>query len=317
MIVISWDVGVINLAYCIIDYREINVFKILDWNKINLMDEANIELVCEATLKNNKSCGSKASYCHCPSQITEDKFHGFCRMHRSQADPIIKLEQERIQSLYHQVEITDTKELECDHELCKNKIGYIYIPNKTDIDFYCKIHYKQHLNNQLKKIQLQPIKKYSAKIYPIEKMQLTLIRKLDKLLPKFIEHKIEQVIIENQPSLKNPKMKSIANTLFDYFNIRCIVDKIYNNQIILVKFMSPSNKLKVNNDNTIEVLRTSRDSKDNVAKYKLTKELAILYTKQLLSNDKLWLTFLNTTKKKDDLSDCFLQGLYYCSKFIS
>ena len=39
MKVLSWDVGIINLAYCLIDYnKETKEFKILDWDIINLTD---------------------------------------------------------------------------------------------------------------------------------------------------------------------------------------------------------------------------------------------------------------------------------------
>ena len=37
MIILSWDVGIINLAYCLIDFSETT--KILDWDIINLLEE--------------------------------------------------------------------------------------------------------------------------------------------------------------------------------------------------------------------------------------------------------------------------------------
>ena len=41
-------------------------------------------------------------------------------------------------------------------------------------------------------------------------------------------------------------MKSIASTIYDYYLIRGIIDKkISNSKITQVKFMSPSNKLKL------------------------------------------------------------------------
>jgi hypothetical protein len=57
------------------------------------------------------------------------------------------------------------------------------------------------------------------------------------------------VVIENQPSFKNPRMKSIAISLYDYYLIRGIIDKeITKSNIQQVKFMSPSNKLKIASD---------------------------------------------------------------------
>ena len=50
------------------------------------------------------------------------------------------------------------------------------------------------------------------------------------------------IIIENQPALKNPIMKSIQMIIFTYFNLR---GKIDNNSIDKILFLSASNKLKV------------------------------------------------------------------------
>ena len=59
----------------------------------------------------------------------------------------------------------------------------------------------------------------------MEDIKLNLINSLDK--KQFQD--IDYVLIENQPSLKNPKMKSIAETLYSWFLIRGIVDKKVNN----------------------------------------------------------------------------------------
>nr|AEX62863.1 hypothetical protein mv_L658 [Moumouvirus Monve] len=147
-----------------------------------------------------------------------------------------------------------------------------------------------------------------VKKFPTSQLQLNLVKKLDELSEHFAKLKIQEVIIENQPSQKNPKMKSIANTLFDYFMIRGYVDKIHDMNIQLVRFMCPSNKLKVNNDNTLEVFKANKDSKK---KYKLTKNLSIEYTRKLLSNDKEQLDYLSLHQKEDDMCDAYLQGRYY------
>ena len=93
--------------------------------------------------------------------------------------------------------------------------------------------------------------------------------------------------------------------------MRGIIDKNKTKSTITnVRFINPSNKLKVNKDKTIKVLQKTADGQ----KYKMTKKLGIEYTKIILQNEKKWLTYLDTYKKKDDLCDALLQGYYYMSK---
>ena len=55
---------------------------------------------------------------------------------------------------------------------------------------------------------------------------------------------VDVVIIENQPSLKNPKMKSIQMILYSYF---LIMGKVEKGRVQKIDFCSASNKLKVYN----------------------------------------------------------------------
>jgi hypothetical protein len=122
----------------------------------------------------------------------------------------------------------------------------------------------------------------------------------------------DYVIIENQPSMKNPRMKSIASTIYDYYLIRGKVDKELNkSNICEVKFISPSNKLKISNSKDKEDLNNVPKSQ----KYKLIKSLGIKYCLELISHLNNWIIFFNTNKKKDDLADSFLQGLWFLSTF--
>ena len=121
------------------------------------------------------------------------------------------------------------------------------------------------------------------------------------------------IVIENQPSFKNPRMKSIASTIYDYYLIRGIVDKNrfnINSNIIQVKFMSPSNKLKLANEgDTAKLIKLKKENETK--SYKLTKELGIKYCNNLIKHLNDWLLFFNNNKKKDDLADAFLQGAYF------
>ena len=81
MSVISWDVGIINLAYCIISIKD---NKILDWDIINLLEQDRQILECCGELKNGSHCGKKATYSlHVPGY---KKILGFCKTHIRQSE---------------------------------------------------------------------------------------------------------------------------------------------------------------------------------------------------------------------------------------
>ena len=123
---------------------------------------------------------------------------------------------------------------------------------------------------------------------------------------------ISEVLIENQPSLKNPKMKTMSAILYSYFIMRGIIDN--KNSIEEVRFISPSNKLKVNSKVTNSLLEKEQKKSDNDDKnkknvYKLTKSLGIKYCKALICEKDT--NILDNFKKKDDMCDAFLQGFQY------
>jgi len=130
------------------------------------------------------------------------------------------------------------------------------------------------------------------------------ISNLDK--HNFCNKKIDLVLIENQPCLKNPQMKSIQMIIYSYFMIKGVLNE--NSQINEIKLISASKKLDVYNGPVIECNLKS--------KYSKTKKLSILYTKYILEfkKDEQNLGQFNSNKKKDDLADCYLQGLYFIKK---
>jgi hypothetical protein len=117
------------------------------------------------------------------------------------------------------------------------------------------------------------------------------------------------VLIEKQPSF-NPKMRIIAGCLQSYFYIRGIVDKP-ENKISSVEFFSPKNKLKCYTGPELDI--SSKNGKIVKSKYAQTKKMGVLIAQEKLKeySETTFKTLFDTHKKKDDLSDCYLQALTY------
>ena len=308
MIILSWDVGIVNLAYCVLEYEN-NKIKILDWNIIDLIDRSKYEYFCCGTTKGKNICGNRASH----KIDTGDNVYGYCRIHLKQHMIHVnldKFETDHFKS-HHEGECIFTKR---DGNLCGKKSTIIEI--KTGAKF-CNVHYKSCRTKLVSKMSIQPIKKLNADHIPTSTIQYNLVKKMDALINHFQLLKVEKVIIENQPCKKNAKMKSIANTLYVYFLIRGQIDNTAGLKIDLVRFINASNKLKTNQKNTDKILGKKRlEMKNNNDKnvYDATKGLAITYTKKILADDKIQLSYLDLFKKQDDLCDAFLQGKYYLDK---
>jgi hypothetical protein len=115
-------------------------------------------------------------------------------------------------------------------------------------------------------------------------------------------------------------MKTIQGMISQYF-IDC---NNYN-----IKFISATNKLKpfINKENkyisdykdycNVNDIKDAKDIKDKKLSYNERKKLSIFYTKQLLEHKNMCVehSFFIKHSKKDDLADCFLQGIYYLENF--
>jgi len=132
-------------------------------------------------------------------------------------------------------------------------------------------------------------------------------------------YKINYVLIENQPAMKNPKMKAIMDIIYSWFLIKCKIDCSIIDEI---KLINPSNKLK---KYLIELKDKDKDNdvdkiKNDKKKYKETKNKSIevveSYLNKSTDNNRQFLYNLWTSKKKDDLCDCLLQAHYWIDNYL-
>jgi len=144
---------------------------------------------------------------------------------------------------------------------------------------------------------------------PLDKITTTLYNKLHNI---FIDYDISKVLLENQPVLKNPLMKSIQMIIYGYFGYE---KNIMGRELEDIKLINASNKLKLGKN--LKDINNSEDILKIKSKYTKNKKLAIIYTNHFLKERLIvedyekYNDIFNNHKKKDDLADAFLQGLYY------
>jgi hypothetical protein len=303
-VILSFDVGVIHLSYCLLTKKEFTKsdgtkyldWYIIDWNNIDLTKRDEQKCVC----------GLKASLI----QIVDNKPIHYCKVHGRKIDTNIT----PFETLFC---VCDKKNLnkccytinsKSDIKNCSKNAGF----SKSD-NYYCGTHAKQIYKTETKLLELKSFKTKSSKTLNFDDVKYDLIMELEihaNLLSA------DYVVIENQPSFKNPRMKSIATTIYDYYLIRGIIDKERTkSNISNVKFMSPSNKLKIATEGDKKQLVKAKNT-DETKGYKLTKSLGIKYCLELIEHLPESVTHFKSHKKKDDLADSFLQGAYFYTHSI-
>jgi Mitochondrial resolvase Ydc2 / RNA splicing MRS1 len=116
--------------------------------------------------------------------------------------------------------------------------------------------------------------------------------KFDKILKE--SPQIDRVAIENQISPIANRMKTIQGMLAQYF--------IMKNSLVTIDFISAANKLK-------DTLGLSQKTT-----YTERKKMGIQKCQDIISNNEYcekWKDFFKNHKKKDDLADSFLQGVWF------
>lgn len=281
MKIVSWDVGIKNLAYCLIESTDDKEkpYIIHEWNVINIIDE---DLSCCY-----ESCENKTIKTFC-SFMGEHKY--FCKEHKT----------------YHKVILNKWNKIKEDIIgenglciTCNKKSKWLFNNNK-----YCTIHKNSLVKKFDKEIDEKKYAVSKIKSVSVDDTKLALINKLDQNLHLL---DVDEVCIENQPSFKNPRMKSISDTIYTWFLIRGKVDRNIKN----IHFISPSNKLKI----TGKEVEINKEIKESTNKYKTTKQLSIKHCKEILKYNQDYIDKIDNYSKADDLCDTCLQGIYFFNNY--
>ena len=161
-----------------------------------------------------------------------------------------------------------------------------YEPKTKKVDLIKLI--TEHINMNY----FQTIESKKAAEVDLFNIGLNIKTKFNKLFEN--EAKIDYVIIENQIGPLAIRMKTIQGMIVQYFIMS-------NLNVDYIEFISASNKLK------------DCDIKDKT-KYSDRKKLGISKCLELITTDFRFsehVDYFNKHKKKDDLSDSFLQGMWF------
>lgn len=302
-IYLAWDIGIKNLAYNIVEYEfDANIplneheFPIKEWGIINLVedeqgipDNAVTSIQCCLNTKNGKQCQQKSKFIN-----SENRNLGYCGKHGKEVD--VKLTQ--VKNKMKCVHYNDKTKQEC------SKNG-IWLDINNPYNRYCQIHYKSIIKeNADNETKYYMDAKHASKIkqFNIKELSTRLFKLLEEH-PSFLE--VDEVVIENQPVLKNPTMKSIQMLLYSYF----IMNGLMKNKIKDIRFFIAGKKLEgFQGDHKI-----AKDKFGHIkSEYKQTKNSAILFCKEMIKDtQKTWHKYISDQKKQDDLADAFLTNCCY------
>lgn len=210
MNVLSIDVGIKNLAYCLFNIQNKAVYEITDWNIVNLCGD---DPTCQHHLKTKAHpCGKRATF------TKDDKF--YCKIH-AKSHKIYNIKtheflESRLKklNLYNLIKFADNHNIEHPKQ-CTKTVMLEYISNHISDNFF------------------ENITPTNAKTCDLITLGKNLRDKLDHLLEGYT---IDVILIENQISPLASRMKTLQGMIAQYFIMK---------SISTIHFISASNKLKL------------------------------------------------------------------------
>jgi Mitochondrial resolvase Ydc2 / RNA splicing MRS1 len=313
MRLISYDIGIKNLAYCIFDFSVEHGISIVEWDIISLLENTIITDQCSQMIpgKTKKLPSTK-----CTKIAKYHKNGGFfCEKHAKKSNFVIPTKK-HTKPFLKKMKVGELEQLA--------RFLFLFPNNEEEKKSFVK---KDELIERVLKFYekqcFEPIAQ--KKNEHCGEMDLIVIgKRMKKILDENpLTNTITHVIIENQISPIATRMKTIQGMLMQYY-----IDRNIN---INIEFASSVNKLKQFQapkqnvlKNTIkresDVLmqngaegQTPHSSKKDSTKYREHKNSGIEYCSRIIQNNQPFMHWKEKmeTKKKDDLADCFLQGLWY------
>lgn len=276
MKVLSIDVGIKNLAFCLFDNAQLTAdYIITKWDVINLTEEEEISLVCSFRENNNIICNKPSKFkkngiCYCLKHAKKTSLFKIPKPDQKAAF----INKQKIAKLHEIAKIYNLK-----YEAKLKKANLVTLIN-------------DHINT----ICFEPMEIKKANEMDLFNIGLSIKNKFNTLFGN--EGTIDYVIIENQIGPLAIRMKTIQGMIMQYFIMSSL-------NVSHIEFISASNKLK---DCDAKDKQTYADRK----KLGISKCLEALTVNERLNEH---VDYFNKHKKKDDLADSFLQGLWFLFTF--
>lgn len=292
MKILSIDIGIKNLAFCLFEKPDDSEhFFIKKWDVVNICEKQTFQ--CEFVEK-NVTCGKPAKF--------QKNNACFCLKHSKKQQYLIPnaelkssfINKQKIQKL---IEIANKYKIKCEKSA-----------KKVDII--------NAINEYIHQTCFEEVAVTKASNTDLITIGINIMSRFNSLFSE--EDHIEHIIIENQISPIANRMKTIQGMIAQYFIMSDV-------GVDYIEFVSSINKLKdVTKDLTAvsgastDVCASSANSANALPKKKLTyadrKKLGITKCLEYVKNDHRFQNqaeFFTSHKKKDDLADSFLQGLWY------
>ena len=282
MKVLSFDVGLKNLAYCLFDLQKGNNNNpnILKWDVINI---ANLEKtnICEGFTK-QLPCQAKATL------KKNEKY--YCLKHAKKQCFVLPTNELKMSFLKKQP-IASLKELAQKYDIVGSE-EIVTLNKKKIIELF------QHYTEQN---CFEPCQT----VVPVSRIDLVQVGRNIKIMFEEIfqqengdgkskSEQIDYVIIENQIGPLANRMNCVQSIIAQYFIMKNVDQKI--------EMISSANKLKDSSDSE------EKKEKKYCERKKKGIEICLSQLKEQLPH---WSLFFQTHKKKDDLADSFLQGMWF------
>lgn len=278
MKILSFDVGIKNLAYCLfsINCCNDNILKILKWDVINLCE------ICDDT-----NISKKKYTCSLCKKNAQYYLNATSAPHHNQKE-------EGATTMY------------CKKHAIQTKILIYEDGDKSESKPKCRVKSKPAYPH-LKRI-IHPKEQNACDVDMIV-LGKNLKTKFDFIFNEYNNvppHQsgsgsgIDAVVIENQIGPLAGRMKMLQGMIAQYF-IMMNVGKI--------EFISATNKLKL-----FKNIKNNETISGDENSYKMRKQHGQHICKSLITfypSMKMWNQEFDKHLKKDDLADCFLQGYYY------